>query len=59
MVWRHAEQLTLAKTPVQRTLVEREIEKYAALQALMIRQFFTTQHPERRDAWCAEHGSDG
>jgi len=59
MVWRHAEELTLARTPLQRIAAERKIETYAALQALMIRQFFTTPHPERRDAWCAEHGTDG
>jgi hypothetical protein len=58
MVWRHAELLSLARTPAARNAVEKQIETYAALQGLGIRQFFTTPHPERRDAWCAEHGTD-
>ncbi|KAA1419671.1 hypothetical protein F0U44_10920 [Nocardioides humilatus] len=57
MVWRHAELLSLARTGAQRNLVEKQIETYAALQALGIRQFFTTPHPEKRDAWCAAHGA--
>ncbi len=57
MVWRHAEQLALATTPLQRTLVQQEIEEYAALQALMIRQLFSRPDSAERDAWCAAHGS--
>ncbi|KAA1426051.1 DUF5995 family protein [Nocardioides antri] len=56
MVWRHAEQLALARTPLQRRLVQREIETYAALQALMIRRMFATPDSAERDAWCAVHG---
>ncbi|WP_220454095.1 DUF5995 family protein [Nocardioides immobilis] len=59
MVWRHAELLALARTPLQRTLAQREIETYAALQGLMIRQLFQIPDSERRDAWCAAHGQDG
>ncbi len=59
MVWRHAELLALARTPTQRTLAQREIETYAALQGLMIRQLFQIPDSERRDAWCAAHGQDG
>jgi hypothetical protein len=59
MVWRHAEALALARTPAQRTVVQREIETYAALQALVIRQLFQIPDSERRDAWCAAHGQDG
>ncbi|MEZ0578375.1 DUF5995 family protein [Nocardioides sp. MH1] len=59
MVWRHAELLSLARTPAARRAVEKQIETYAALQAIGIRQFFTTPHPEKRDAWCAVHGATG
>lgn len=55
MVWRHAEALVLARTPVQRTLVEREIELYSTLQAQLIRSVFRAR-PAQRDAWCASHG---
>ncbi len=57
MVWRHAEQLALATNPVQRALVQEEIETYAALQALMIRQVFARPDSTERDAWCAVHGA--
>lgn len=57
MVWRHAEALTLAKTPAQRKLVEQEIELYSTVQAQLIRTLLVAQ-PARRDAWCAEHGRD-
>jgi len=56
MVWRHAEALVLAKTPAARTLVEKEIEAYSALQAQLIRTFFVSA-PAKRDAWCAAHGA--
>ena len=59
MVWRHAEQLALARTPAQRTVAQRQIETYAALQALMIRQLFAINDSSERDAWCAAHGQDG
>ena len=56
-VWRHAEELALAKTPAQRRLVERRIEVYAATQAALIRTMFTSSEAGtvQRDAWCAEH----
>jgi len=57
MVWRHAEELTLARTAAQRTLVQRQIETYSALQALLIRQTFAINSPAKRDAWCADHGA--
>lgn len=56
MVWRHAEALVLARTPAARTLVEKEIEVYSALQAQLIRTFFVA-NPAKRDAWCATHGA--
>ncbi|WP_232221798.1 DUF5995 family protein [Nocardioides sp. J54] len=56
MVWRHAEALTLARTPAARRLVQKEIELYSALQAQLIRSVFTAR-PAKRDAWCAEHGA--
>jgi hypothetical protein len=59
LVWRHAELLALARTPAQRTFAQKQIETYAALQGLMIRQLFGIPSSARRDAWCAEHGSDG
>lgn len=59
MVWRHAEQLAVARDADQRRLVQREIETYAALQALMIRQFFASPDSTERDAWCAAHGTTG
>ncbi|KRB76967.1 hypothetical protein ASE01_09360 [Nocardioides sp. Root190] len=55
MVWRHAEALVLARTPFQRTLVEREIELYSTVQAQLIRTVFQAK-PAKRDAWCATHG---
>jgi hypothetical protein len=59
MVWRHAELLALAKTAAQRTVVERQIETYAALQGLALRQLFQIPNSARRDAWCAAHGATG
>ncbi|MDZ5621781.1 DUF5995 family protein [Nocardioides bizhenqiangii] len=58
MVWRHAELLALSRNPAQRTLAQREIETYAALQALVIRQLFQIPDSTRRDAWCAAHGQE-
>lgn len=55
MVWRHAEALVLARTPLQRQLVEKEIELYSSLQAQLIRAAFRAA-PAKRDAWCAAHG---
>ncbi|HET9420377.1 MAG TPA: DUF5995 family protein [Nocardioides sp.] len=56
-VWRHAEELALAKTPAARRLVERQIEVYAATQALLMRAMFKSSKAGnvKRDAWCAEH----
>jgi len=59
MVWRHGELLALAKTPAQRKLAQKQIETYAALQALLLRQVFQIPSSARRDAWCAAHGQDG
>lgn len=56
MVWRHAEALTLARTPAQRKLVVQQIETYAAAQALLIRIMFAAPSSTKRDAWCATHG---
>ena len=57
MVWRHAEDLATARTPVQKRLAEHAIEEYAAGQAVMIRQVFASQdRSAARDAWCADHG---
>ncbi len=56
-VWRNAEALALAKTPAARRAVEREIEVYAATQALLMRGMFESSNAGnvKRDAWCAEH----
>jgi hypothetical protein len=57
LVWRHAENLATAKTPLQKQLAEHAIEEYAAGQAAMIKQLFrTTDGSAARDAWCADHG---
>lgn len=56
MVWRNAEQLVLAKNPLQRLLARQVIENYATTQALLIRQVFAIPNSTKRDAWCAEHG---
>lgn len=57
MVWRNAENLALARTPLERRLAGQLIEEYAATQALMIRSLFASPSPAKRDAWCAEHGA--
>jgi hypothetical protein len=57
MVWRHAEDLATAKTPLQKQFAEHAIEEYAATQATMIKQMFrSTDGSAARDAWCADHG---
>lgn len=57
LVWRHAENLATARTPLQRQVAEHAIEEYAAGQAALIRQMFrTTDASAARDAWCADHG---
>ena len=57
MVWRNAENLATARTPLQRRFAERSIEEYAAAQGAMIRQLFrSTDGSAARDAWCAGHG---
>jgi hypothetical protein len=57
MVWRHAEDLATARTPLQKQFAEHAIEEYAATQAAMIRQMFrSTDGSAARDAWCADHG---
>lgn len=55
-VWRHAEALVLSRTPAQRRFVEKEIEAYAATQAVLIRALLGSGGSAKRDAWCAEHG---
>jgi hypothetical protein len=57
LVWRHAELLALARTPAQRSFAQQQIETYAALQGLLIRQLFQIPDSERRDTWCAAHGA--
>lgn len=61
IVWRHAEQLALARTPGQRRFAERQIEEYAAAQAYLIRGLFVSPRgaTAKRNAWCAEHGTGG
>ena len=54
-VWRHAENLVLARTPLERLLAEQEIEAYAATQAALIRTTFASPDSSARDAWCATH----
>jgi hypothetical protein len=56
-VWRHAEELALAKTPAARRLAERQIEVYAATQALLMRAMFASSGAGniKRHSWCAEH----
>lgn len=57
LVWRHAENLATARTPLQRQVAEHAIEEYAAGQAALIQQMFrTTDASAARDAWCADHG---
>jgi hypothetical protein len=57
VVWRHAENLVTASTPLQKQLAEHAIEEYAAGQAAMIRQMFSSHDGSAaRDAWCADHG---
>ena len=59
MVWRHAELLAAARSPAARRAVEREIEMYAASQALLMRGLFKSSRAGnvKRDAYCAaQHG---
>ena len=56
MVWRHAENLALARTPAREALAEHAIEEYAATQAALIRQLRLARRSAARDAWCADHG---
>ena len=55
-VWRHAEALSLSRTPAQRKFWSQEIEQYAAAQAVLIRSLFASGNSRPRDSWCAEHG---
>lgn len=59
IVWRNAEALALAKTPLQRRLAEQRIESYAASQATLYRVLFAANPKQRqeRDAFCASHPS--
>jgi hypothetical protein len=54
-VWRHAENIVLARTPLERALARQEVETYAASQAALIRTTFASPSPTARDAWCAQH----
>jgi hypothetical protein len=54
-VWRHAENLVLARNPIERALAQQEIEAYAASQAALIRTTFASPDSSARDAWCATH----
>jgi hypothetical protein len=57
MVWRHAEDLITARTPAQKAFAEQAIQQYAAGQAALIRQMFTTSDGSAaRDAYCRAHG---
>lgn len=56
MVWRNAENLVLARTPLERFLAKRAIEEYAATQARLIRVTFASPSSTARDQWCADHG---
>lgn len=58
MVWRHAELLASARTPAARRNVEKEIEMYAAAQALVMKGIFKSSQAGtvKRDAYCATHG---
>lgn len=55
MVWRNAEALALAKTPLEKTLATLRIEKYATSQALVFRQLFASsdQQTAARDSYCS------
>ncbi len=57
MVWRNAEALANARTPLLRKLVENEIAQYAAAQAQLIRAIpiFRSGFSPTRDAYCATH----
>jgi hypothetical protein len=56
VVWRHAEDLITARTPAQKALAEQAIQQYAASQAALIRQMFTTgDGSAARDAYCRAH----
>jgi hypothetical protein len=57
MVWRNAELLAAAKSPAARRAVEREIEMYAAAQALLMKGLFKSSQAGnvKRDAYCATH----
>lgn len=55
VVWRHAELLAFATSPLQRQLAEQQIEAYAATQATLIRTMFTSSDSSARDGWCAQH----
>ena len=57
MVWRHAEMLASARTPAARRNVEKEIETYAAAQALLMKGIFRSSQAGtvKRDAYCATH----
>lgn len=54
-VWRNAEQLAMAKTPLQKMLAKQQIETYATTQALVYRTLFAVGPGQRqaRDAFCA------
>ena len=54
-VWRHAENIALARNPVERALARQEVEAYAASQAALIRTTFASPDSSARDAWCADH----
>ena len=58
MVWRHAEALAATRgLPLLRTVVQKEIEEYAATQAQLIKlvPIFLAASSPTRDAWCAAH----
>ena len=59
IVWRNAEALSLAKSPLEVTLAKARIETYATTQALLYRTLFANTPSQKadRDAYCrARHG---
>lgn len=59
MVWRNAEDLSLARTPLALTLAKSRIETYSTTQAVMYKTMFaaSAKQTATRDAYCnARHG---
>lgn len=54
IVWRNAEALALARTPLQKALAKTSIETYSTTQAVLYRTLFSTGKTQKaaRDAYC-------